>query len=198
MHPDQFVLINTPRKDVLLRSISERDYHCRLLDAMRLGPDAKVQFHAGGIYGNKKEAMERFVREYKKLSPRIRKRLVVENDHRLFSLRDCLSLHKETGIPVLFDTFHHECLNNGEPMRRAFLLAKKTWKKRDGPLMVDYSSQKKGAKTGTHTLSISIPHFRKFLREAKGIDFDLMLEIKDKEKSARIALDLAQSHGRIL
>ena len=190
MHPDQFVLINTPKKYVLERSIKELEYHCRVLDAMGLDSTAKVQIHVGGVYGDKEKAMERFVERYKKLPKLIKKRLTIENDDRLFSLKDCLEVHKKTGIPVIFDSFHHECYNNGKSFRQAIKAAQKTWKKKDGILMIDYSSQKNKARKGTHVYGIDIKHFRKFIKETKGLDFDIMLEIKDKEKSALKALKL--------
>lgn len=45
------------------------------------------------------------------------------------------------GVPVLFDNLHHECLNNGEPLREAVLAAFATWKPHvDGrPMMVLFS-----------------------------------------------------------
>jgi UV DNA damage endonuclease len=197
MHPDQFVLLNSPRREVVERSIAELEYHCRLLDLMGLGKDAKVQIHLGGGYGDKEASMEKFVQEYGELPAMVKKRLVVENDDRIYSLWHCMEVHGETGIPVIFDSFHHECLNNGGSVREGVELAQKTWKRADGKLMMDYSSQKKGARKGSHTEHIDTRHFRKFLKETEGLDFDLMLEIKDKEKSAEAAIRILKELGRV-
>lgn len=183
MHPDQFTLINSIDVKILERSIEELKYHCRVLDALGLDLTAKVQIHIGGVYGDKKKSMQRFVERYKKLPAFIKKRLVIENDHLSYSLKDCLEISKQINIPVLFDAYHHECLNNKEPVKNAMQKAKKTWKKKDGTFMVDYSTGKIGKK-GSHADHIDITGFKKFIHETKGIDFDIMLEIKDKEKSA--------------
>ncbi|MEM4272389.1 MAG: UV DNA damage repair endonuclease UvsE [Candidatus Bilamarchaeaceae archaeon] len=189
MHPDQFVLINSQDAGIVQRSVRELEYHCRVLDLMGLDSSAKVQMHMGGVYGDKEEAIRRFVTEYKKLPASVKKRLVIENDGRLFSLQDCLEVHRLTGTPVLFDVFHHKCNNNGESVREAVNLAASTWRKGDGVLMVDYSSQKKGERAGAHADHIDLKDFARFLKEARGIEFDVMLEIKDKEKSALKALE---------
>jgi len=188
MHPDQFTLLNSPSEDVTRRSIAELEYHCMLLDAMGLDDTAKVQIHVGGVYSDMESAIERFCARYKTLGAQIKNRLVIENDHRLYSLRDCLQLSKQIKIPVLFDSFHHECLNNGETFRNAVIAASSTWTKDDGLLMCDYSSQKPDAAWGTHTEHIDITLFRDFINRMRGLDFDIMLEIKDKEKSALLAL----------
>ncbi len=189
MHPDQFTLLNSPDEGITRRSVRELEYHCDVLDAMGLGADAKVQIHVGGAYGDKAAAAGRFIGRYDGLSPRLRKRLVIENDERLYSLRDCLAISRECGVPVLFDSFHHECLNNGEGVRDALAAAMETWKPGDGPLMTDYSSQQAGGRPGKHTERIDIRHFGRYLRETEGLDFDIMLEIKDKERSALRALE---------
>lgn len=188
MHPDQFVLINTLKRDIVNRSVKELEYHCKVLDSMGLDSTAKVQIHVGGAYGNKPSAIDRFAKNYRSLPEMVKKRLAVENDHKLFSIKDCLEVHRKTRVPIIFDSFHHECLNNGEAMHDAMLAASGTWKKKDGRMMVDYSSQKRESRIGTHTESIDLKHFRDFIRKTKDIDFDIMLEIKDKEKSALKAL----------
>ncbi|MEO0091455.1 MAG: UV DNA damage repair endonuclease UvsE [candidate division WOR-3 bacterium] len=184
MHPDQFVLINSPNPDVVNRSIKELIYHCEVLDLLELNSTAKVQIHIGGVYGDKTSSIRRFISKYQELPSLIKNRLVIENDHISYSLHDCLLIHKEIGIPVLFDSFHHECLHNHETMKQAMLLASKTWHKKDGILMVDYSSQKPNSAQGNHAEHINIRHFKNFIHRTKDIKFDLMLEIKDKEKSA--------------
>ncbi|NND86062.1 MAG: UV DNA damage repair endonuclease UvsE, partial [Nitrosopumilus sp.] len=67
-----------------------------------------------------------------------------------------------------------------------------TWKNRDGIPMIDYSSQQGGCKIGKHVGKLNSEHFRKTMSELAGFDFDLMLEIKDKERSAIEALRLIE------
>jgi UV DNA damage endonuclease len=57
--------------------------------------------------------------------------------------------------------------------------------------LVDYSSQEPGQRRGKHAEHIDRRGFRQFLADVRGIDFDVMLEIKDKEKSALRAVVLA-------
>lgn len=188
MHPDQFVVLNSRDEGVVERSMAELEYHCRLLDSMGLDSTAKIQLHVGGVYGDRYEAVERFVDRYQLLGESLKKRLTIENDDRLFGTKDCLDINRKVGVPVLFDALHHECKNSGEKLREAAGAAALTWKKRDGPPMVDYSEQKKGGKRGQHAETLTPLHFRNFLRETEGLEFDVMIEIKDKERSALKAL----------
>jgi UV DNA damage endonuclease len=196
MHPDQFIVINSPDEKVIERSIKELQYHCRFLDAMGLDSSAKIQLHVGGVYKDKDRAMERFIASYHSLSKPIKKRLVIENDERLYSLHDCLRIHDQIKIPVLFDTFHNH-LNNRESIREGIGMAGKTWRKVDGIPMVDYSTQKEGARMGSHAEQIDIDDFKQFIAETDGLDFDIMLEIKDKEKSALKAVAALRELGRV-
>lgn len=196
MHPGQFVLLNSPDRAVLEQSLAELAYHARLLKLLGLERNAKIQIHAGGVYGDKPRSMERFCSRYGALDPMIRDRLVVENDDYRFNLRDCLDIHEVTGIPLVFDNLHHECFNRGETIHEAMRLAERTWKTEDGPFMVDYSSQQPERRLGVHADHLDPTHFRRFLSETAGINFDMMIEIRDKEASALTALNILQARSR--
>jgi UV DNA damage endonuclease len=173
----------------------------------------KVQIHVGGVYGNKSEAISRFIKTYNNtqlVDYSIKKRLVIENDDHLYSLKDCLVIHQQTGIPIVFDSFHHECfygISNGEAtiegegsLRGTLVKAMSTWKyDKDGIPLVDFSNQDRRnisnrvdtiSRMGKHGLTIDRTLFKNFIKQTKGLNFDLMLEIKDKEKSALKALYL--------
>jgi UV DNA damage endonuclease len=130
----------------------------------------------------------------------IKKRLVIENDDHLYNLKDCLYINQQTGgIPIVFDSFHHECYGNGESVKIALEEAMSTWdRNRDGLPIVDYSSQDLGNernnknRKGKHAETIDTRLFKTFLKETEGLDFDIMLEIKDKEKSALKALEVSK------
>ena len=184
MHPDQFNVLSSLDEGIVRRSIAELNYHRRVLESLGLDQTAKVQIHLGGSYGNKGAALQRFVDVYRSLEGRLRSRLVIENDDRIFDLRDCLAVHERIEIPIVFDTFHHECLNRGETLREGMILAHGTWSSADGIPIVDYSSQEPGKRKGAHATTARLDLFAAFLHETRPLDFDIMLEIKDKEKSA--------------
>ncbi|WP_324672092.1 UV DNA damage repair endonuclease UvsE [Hymenobacter sp. GOD-10R] len=198
LHPDQFVVLNSPDEGIVQRSISELVYQGSMLDLMELDSTAKLQIHVGGLYGDRDLAISRFIATYQTLPEAVRVRLVIENDDRLFSLQDCLRVHEAVGIPILFDNFHHECLNHGEPMAEALQLASNTWHPtHDGPLMMDYSSQQLGERKGKHTSSLEEDLFREFLPNVGDLEPDIMLEIKDKEASALRAVAILRELGRV-
>lgn len=197
MHPDPFTLINSPDEGIFRRSAAELEYHAAVLDLLGLDGTARIQVHAGGAYGDKPAAIDRFCARFGLLRAAVRRRLTVENDDRLFTLADCLEISRRSGIPVLFDSFHHRLNHRGEKEAQALALAAATWGKEDGPPMTDYSSQKKGARRGSHAESVDLRHFARFAAHAAPFACDVMLEIKDKEKSAQRARALLDRRGLI-
>jgi len=199
MHPDQFVVLNSPNAQTVKNSIAELVYQGSILDLMELDTTAKLQIHGGGAYGDKPAAMQRFAEVYHTMLPdAVKARLCVENDDRTYTLQDCLQLHELTGVPIIFDNLHHECVNNGEPMREAVAMAAATWNiENDGILMMDYSAQSPGERKGKHVQHIQEQLFHDFLAETEGLNMDIMLEIKDKEASALKAVEVARALGRL-
>ena len=193
MHPDQFTLINSIKDEIFERSKKELLYHAQILDLMKLGTSAKIQIHVGGAYGDKKASTDRFVTRFNKLPDSVARRLVIENDDRLYDLNDCFKISEEIKIPILFDMFHHK-LNNStnQTMRELFRLIEKSWNvKRDGVPMVDYSSQEPNGLLRQHSETINLEDFGLFLKQTEPFDLDVMIEIKDKEKSAIKAIEYA-------
>jgi UV DNA damage endonuclease len=64
--------------------------------------------------------------------------------------------------------------------------------------MVDYSTQQPGKRAGAHAEHIDVEDFGKFLATTMPVDADIMLEIKDKEKSALAALSAAKHDPRLV
>ncbi len=146
LHPGQFVILNSTNEKIIENSIRELQYRSKILESMALPTNAKIQIHVGGVYGDKNTAKERLVSNLNKLERRLKERIIIENDDKSYSLKDCLDIHKETGNPIVFDTLHHECLNH-ETMQEALSYSAKTWEyNSDGNPIIDYSSQNMGEK----------------------------------------------------
>ncbi len=56
-------------------------------------------------------------------------------------------------------------------------------------------SQQLGERKGEHANTIDISLFEKFVLTLKDFDADIMLEIKDKEKSALKAFEIIKTHS---
>jgi len=195
-HPGQYTVLNSRDMGVFERSVGELFYHCEVLDLMGLDLSAKVQIHVGGVYKDRELSRERFAERFCKLDDLIKRRLVIENDEKSYSLEDCLWVSDQTGVPVVFDLLHHRLKNNGESLKEAFEGFIPTWKERDGTPIVDYSTQDMGKRPGKHAESIDPLDFQEFLEATRQFDFDVMMEIKDKERSALRAIELASENVR--
>ena len=64
-HPDQFVVLSSPHPRVVANSIRELEYQAMLAEAVGAGV---INLHAGGVYGDKLSALQRFRRVFADLS----------------------------------------------------------------------------------------------------------------------------------
>ena len=128
LHPGFFVQLNSPEPALLARSIAELETAAALLDGMGIGREGVIVVHVGGVHDDSAAGRARFVRGWEQLPANVRARVVLEHDDRRYSLSDALWIHRRTGVPVVFDSLHHRCLNpENIPPIDGLRLALSTW-----------------------------------------------------------------------
>ena len=181
-HPDQFILLSSPRPAVTRSSLAELEYQAEVAEWVRADV---INIHAGGAYGDKRAALKRLQRALGKLPDRVRERLTLENDDRTYAPRDLLPFCRSEQVPLVYDVHHHRCLPDGYSVSQATDLAVATWNRE--PLF-HVSSPKDGwraARPGSHHDYINP---RDFPREWLRGSFTIEVEAKAKELAvARLA-----------
>jgi UV DNA damage endonuclease len=183
-HPGPFVVLTSPKNNVVDNAISDLEMHGKLFDMMGLSktPYNKINIHCNGVYGDKMTAMNRFCENFKRLSSSVRSRLTVENDDKasMYSVKDLMYIHKKIGIPIVFDYHHHQFCTGDMTEQEALQLASTTWPKDIKPI-VHYSESKAlhenniKEKPQAHSMYINaIPNTYE-------LDVDIMVEAKAKE-----------------
>ncbi len=186
MHPGQYTVLNSPSDFTVKNAAADLDYHADVLNSLNVDDKNKIILHIGGIYGDKKQAVLRFYEQYKRLTESIRKRLVIENDDRNYTIEDVLEIGEKLNIPVVFDTLHNKINPSNKFTKDLKWIEEcaKTWQYKDGPQKIHYSQQDYSKKAGAHSNTISIVEFMKFYENIINRDLDIMLEVKDKNLSA--------------
>lgn len=185
VHPGQYTVLNSNSEDVVRRAVDDLVYHTRILDSLGLNSQHKIILHIGGAYGDKKSAIERFKDSYKDLDSFVKRRLVIENDDKIYNIEEVLEIGIDLGIPVVFDNLHNE-INPANKIDEIYWIeqSKNTWKKEDGIQKIHYSQQAKNKKLGSHSDFIAIEKFLDFYYSLNREDIDIMLEVKDKNLSS--------------
>jgi UV DNA damage endonuclease len=127
-HPDQFVVLNSEREDVVRASAEELEYQAGM--AEMVGADTVV-FHGGSVAGGVPAAVERLERGLELLSERARRVVALENDDHRFAPADLLPLCRRLGVPLVYDAHHHRCHRDGLALEEATELAASTWGARE-------------------------------------------------------------------
>lgn len=210
-HPSQFIVMNAPDENVRRKSIWDLRVQAEMLDAMELDNRAVMVIHVGGSYGDKKSAMDRWMRTYEELPEPARRRLVLENDDVRFSAADVLRIQERTGVRLIFDVQHHQCLNpEGLPLIPTLRRFLQTWPPGTMP-KIHFSSPRTemrevtraNKKTGKKVTVLQPPvwtghadfvhpfDFLRFAEETRDLPFDVMIESKAKDLAVlRLRRDL--------
>ena len=192
-HPGQFDVLSTPDEKIFQSTMRDLSYHAEVLDLMGMDQDSVMVVHGGGLYESKEAAIVRFIHNFHRLPENVRRRLVIEHCERCYNIEDMLYLSDETGCPVVFDTHHYTCYNKGA-CKKEFKMMKEaryyipkvleTWKRRGIKPKFHISEQRPDSKIGAHSDYVEvIPDYLLEIPEKYGVDIDIMIEAKMKEKS---------------
>ena len=188
-HPGQYNVVGTPNKKCFEQTIEDLSYHADVMDLMGLDNNSVIVVHGGGIYGNKQETKERWCEQYNLLPDKVKRRLVLENCEKCYSIEDCLDISQQINIPVVFDTHHFECYKLLHPDQNFYEASGyierilETWKKREIKPKFHISEQGKG-RCGHHSDFIEeIPEYLLEIPNKYGINIDIMIEAKMKEQA---------------
>jgi len=183
-HPGPFNVLVSPSESVVEKTIADLELHGKVFDMMGLSktPYNNINIHCNGVYGDKKAAMDRFIKNFQRLSKSVQSRLTIENDDKasMYSVKDLMYIYEKIGIPIVFDYHHHQFCTGDLSEEQALKLAATTWPK-NIKQEVHYSESKAlhennpKEKPQAHSLYINA------LPNTYGLDLDVMVEAKAKE-----------------
>lgn len=181
MHPSEYCVLNSTKKDVVKNTIEILMYHYKILEALNI-KDKIIILHVGSNVLGKENSLKRFINNFNKLPDYLKKCIAVENDDKVFNINDCMYLHKMLGIKVILDYHHYLCNHEDENI---FEMIKYIFNTFNSTPKIHFSSPKNKTKKEfrTHHDYIDINSFTYFLEHIKNlnIDFDIMLEAKAKD-----------------
>lgn len=180
-HPDQFIVLGSPRAEVVESARRELEYQGMLAELV--GAEV-INVHVGGAYGDKEQALARFAKNADTLSERTRNRLSVENDDITYSVADLLQMIDKTGIPVVYDVHHHRCNPDGMSVEVATSLAVATWQRLGREPYFHISSPRNGWGKGNpkpHADYIDLADF-----PACWLKYDATVDVEAKAKELAV------------
>lgn len=187
MHPGQYNQVGAKSFDVFKKTIADLQHHSEILDTMGMDDNGVLIVHGGGTYKNKPETIERWIEQFKLLPEAVKRRLVIENCERQYSIEDCLYISEKCNIPVVFDFHHHACYSSIYPRDKKDILdilplVVATWKNR---VPVMHISEQGEGRLGHHSDYIEkIPdELFRYLELNPTLHIDLEVEAKMKEQA---------------
>lgn len=182
-HPDQFCILNSTKKEIVENSINILKYHYNILKALNI-KNKIIILHIGSSVFGKDNSIKRFINNFNKLPKYLQKCIAIENDDKIYNIKDCLYLCETLNIPMVLDYHHHICNNDNLNILDYLNQIFYTWKITP---KIHFSSPKNKTKRDfrSHHDYINISDFISFLELIKSlnINLDIMLECKAKDEA---------------
>lgn len=181
IHPDQYTILNSTKKEVVNNTFNILNFNYQIIKAMRI--NGKIILHIGSGENGKEEGIKRFKKNFNKLDKVIKNMIVLENDDRIYNVKDTLNLCEELKIPMVLDFHHYKCNNENENIEDYLERIYKTWDNSDLNPKMHFSSPKSFKNKRSHSDYINYKSFIEFLNILKKFDkdVDVMLECKAKD-----------------
>ena len=181
-HPDQYAVLNSMDSKIVKNTVEILEYHYKIMDALGI-KDKIIILHVGSSACGKKASITRFINNFNKLPDHIKKCIAVENDDKVYNIKDVLELCHKINVPMVLDYHHFICNNEKEDINDYLKEIIDTW---DGKLpKMHFSSPKSKLKKEfrSHSDYINKECFIEFINILKkqDKDIDIMLEAKAKD-----------------
>lgn len=196
-HPDHFVLLNSPKAEILIQTLHMLNIHRRLLEGFGLDPTHRCVLHVGGGYQNKEKALEQFIHNWGLTPSYIQSMIMLENDDKVFTVQDTLYLCEKLGIPLVFDLHHHEANNEDIHWEKNWERILATWKNSPLPIKIHISSPRSEKDFRAHADYIDPMGLQRFLEKIKGTvkQIDIMIEAKKKDEALfKLVTDIKEAN----
>lgn len=173
IHPSQFNVLSSPKKDVISRSVDEINGQTEWIKALR---GENVVIHIGGSYGDKKSAMQRFKDNLKYIDQNL---ISIENDDKTYNVEEVIEICEPRCLKWVYDYHHDRCYPSRTQAVEKYIRA--------------YPPDKYHLSTGTphnhsrpHADYISASdykHFTQFISSCGIKEADVIFEAKKKNKA---------------
>ena len=137
--------------------------------------------HIGSSTFGKQNSIKRFINNFKLLDEEEKNLIILENDDKVFNIKDTLEICKILKIPMVLDYHHHKCNNDNLNLSEYIIEIFKTWN--NNTPKIHLSSPKNKKEYRSHHDYINIEDFLEFNAIVKKLkkDFDIMIEAKEKD-----------------
>lgn len=184
MHPGEYCVLNSTKKEIVNSSIEILKYHYNILKALNI-KEKVIILHIGSSAFGKENSMKRFINNFNKLPKNLKESIVLENDDKIYNVKDTLYLCETLNIPMVLDYHHHICNNDNDNLEKYLARIFNTW--HNITPKIHFSSPKNHTKKEfrSHHEYIDITSFMSFLEKIKYLqtNIDIMLECKAKDEA---------------
>lgn len=180
IHLDQYCVLNSANKDVVDSTINIIKFYKNMLDTMKL--KTYMILHVGSNAFGKQKSITRFINNFNKLDEETKRIIILENDDKIFNIKDVLYICKKINIPMVLDYHHHKCNNDNINLKEYIEDIFNTW---ETTPKVHLSSSKTKKEFRAHSDYIDINDFlelEKIIKNTKK-NIDIMIEAKEKDNA---------------
>lgn len=179
IHLDQFCVLNSIDPNIVESTINIIKFYKNMFNTMNI--KSKMIIHIGSSKEGKEKSIQRFINNFNLLDEESKKLIIIENDDKIYNIKDIIKISNKLNIPIVLDYHHHICNNDSTIIQDYIEDIFNSWKE-DIP-KIHFSSPKNAKDKRAHNDYINSSDFIEFINEIKFINrnYDIMIEAKQKD-----------------